>query len=322
MVKLQYNQNIFNGIAGEFNRNFVESIRANNAAMIDYIEEDSPVQLSLTQLKAPWGLVRVGVKSKTPPTTTYDYPTQTGSGITVCVLDTGIDISHPDFEGRAVAGKSFVSTETTTMDLHGHGTHCAGTIAGKTYGVAKKAKVVAVKVLNSAGSGLMSGVIAGINYCMQTYPAKKTIISMSLGGGTSPSLNDAVMAAYNKGYPVVVAAGNESTDACTKSPSGCPGALAVGAIDNADKLASFSNTGTCVRIVAPGVGITSTAPKNTVKSMSGTSMACPHVAGVMAIYLSTPTYVFSTCLNLYNKVVERGSTVTDLSYKVAYNKLT
>lgn len=192
-----------------------------------------------TQSGAPWGLGRISHRNA--GSTQYVYDTSAGSGITVYVIDTGILISHSQFGGRARWGANFVDSSNT--DGNGHGTHCAGTIAGSTYGVAKAATVVAVKVLSASGSGSNSGVISGIQWATRNATPGKSVISMSLGGGYSASTNSAVRAAVSAGVVVSVAAGNENQNAANVSPASEPTVITVGATDINDRRASFSNFG-------------------------------------------------------------------------------
>jgi subtilisin family serine protease len=209
-----------------------------------------------------------------------------GTGVDVYVIDTGVRASHLDFTSRVVAGFSAVADGRGTDDCHGHGTHVAGTVAGATYGFATKARIVPVRVLDCNGSGSSAGVIAGINWMIQHHVAgQPAVANLSLGGGFDIALNDAVERAVADGITVVVAAGNEATDACTKSPASAVSAITVGATTSLDSRASYSNVGGCVDIFAPGSSIISTgisSPTSTVM-MSGTSMAAPHVAGVAAL---------------------------------------
>jgi PKD repeat protein len=208
----------------------------------------------------------------------------------VYIIDTGINFTHTEYNGRAVAGIDEVTVGGTAADCNGHGSHVAGTVGGTTYGVAKKVKLVAVRVLDCAGSGTTSGVIAGIDWVTaqkKAAPAVPSAANMSLGGGVSATLNAAVANSVTAGVVYAIAAGNNTPDACSYSPASEPSAITVGATDINDGFASFSNRGSCVDINAPGVNITSawmgtTTATNTI---SGTSMATPHVAGTIALYL-------------------------------------
>ncbi len=239
-----------------------------------------------TQGCAPWGLDRIDQRSL-PLNTTFT-PAGTGAGVRAYVIDTGIYASN-DFSTRLTTGYDFVDNDTDATDCHGHGTHVAGTVAGTAYGVAKQATLVPVRVLSCTGSGYTSDVIAGINWAISDHQAHPgpAVANMSLGGSADKSTDDAVAAAVAAGITMVVAAGNSNADACTASPARETTAITVGAIDSSDARASFSNYGTCVDIFAPGVSITSdgiSSPTSTA-TMSGTSMASPHTAGTVAVYL-------------------------------------
>jgi len=222
----------------------------------------------------------------------YSYSSDgAGSGVYVYVLDTGIFINHADYRGRATWGANYAGGSNN--DGNGHGTHCAGTIGGTTFGIAKQANLVAVKVLSDSGSGSIAGIISGIQWatsnCINNGYAG-CVFSMSLGGTSGGTMRTAITAAYNAGIPTVAAAGNSNANACGFYPAGYPECITVGATDAYDYRSSFSNFGTCVKIFAPGTGITSTWRDGSTAVLSGTSMACPHVAGQAAALLSTRTY--------------------------------
>ena len=256
---------------------------------------------------ALWGLDRID-QANLPLSDSFSYNDTAGQGVTVYVLDTGILTSHAQFAGRTIPVQSYITTSikqkgrTTivvdTTDGNGHGTHCAGTVGGITTGVAKGVSLVAVKVLSDRGSGSFSGIISGIDYVRNECPAgKKCIISMSLGGGSSQAVDDAVNAADAAGILVVVAAGNygNTANACAGSPAGAAGAFTVGATTITDSLATYSSNGACVDILAPGSGVysawfTSNTAYNTI---SGTSMATPHVSGLAALYWADGSYTLA-----------------------------
>jgi len=280
---------------------------------VDYIEKDGIVTINAltTQTGAPWGLGRISHRER--PSTDYIYDTSAGEGVKVYVIDTGIYIGHSQFGGRATWGANFVDTDNT--DGNGHGTHCAGTIGGSTYGVSKKASLVAVKVLDKTGSGSNSGVISGIQWVANNAPAG-SVLSMSLGGSFSAATNNAVAAAVSKGVTSVVAAGNSNANAANYSPASEPSAITVGAIDQNDARASFSNFGSLLDIFAPGVNILSSWIGSTTatNTISGTSMATPHVAGLAAYLiklenLSSPAAVVARikALSTNGKITNAGS---------------
>jgi subtilisin family serine protease len=249
---------------------------------VEYVEEDGIIHTGATQTGATWGLDRIDQRDR-PLNGTYVY-NFTGSGVRVYVIDTGIRTTHTQFGGRASA--VYDAFGGNGQDCNGHGTHVAGTIGGSTYGVAKSAMLRAVRVLNCSGSGSTSGVIAGVNWVTQNH-IKPAAANMSLGGGASSSLDTAVQNSINAGVTYAVAAGNSSTDACTQSPARVGAAITVGSSTSSDARSSFSNFGTCVDIFAPGSSITSawSTSDTATNTISGTSMASPHVAGVAALYL-------------------------------------
>jgi cerevisin len=251
---------------------------------------------------APWGLARISHRDSLSFGTfnKYYYTADGGEGVDVYVIDTGTNTEHVDFEGRASWGKTIPDGDADE-DGNGHGTHCSGTIAGAKYGVAKKANIKAVKVLRSNGSGSMSDVVKGVDYAAESHQeqveiAKKgkkkgfkgSAANMSLGGGKSSILDQAVNAAVDVGIHFAVAAGNDNQDSCNYSPAAAEKAVTVGASTLADERAYFSNYGPCNDIFAPGLNIQSTwiGSKYAVNTISGTSMASPHIAGLLAYMLS------------------------------------
>ena len=259
---------------------------------VEYIEEDFEVNCNVDQFNPVWGLSKISNKNNV-----YSYPEDQGVS-NVFVIDTGIDVNHPEFEGRAVWGANFV--DNNNSDCNNHGTHVAGTIGSKTYGVHKKAKLFGVKVLNCQGSGSSSGVMAGVQWAIDYHKnnsCKKSVINMSLGGGGSSNIFQSLLdEAFSLGVVTVVAAGNEYSDACLSFPAGYNNVITVGATTSSDSFASFSNYGRCVDILAPGQNIESTIPGGSVAVYSGTSMASPHVAGVVSLMMSYCDYSSSSIL--------------------------
>ncbi|KAK2741059.1 Secreted subtilisin-like serine protease sub11 [Myotisia sp. PD_48] len=282
-LKHQWDINGWKAYSGSFDEDTLREILRNHN--VNFVEPDRKVKLSAitTQRNAPsWGLGRASHKQR--GSRDYVYDDSAGKGITFYGVDTGIDINHSDFSGRIRWGINTVDSQD--RDCHGHGTHTAGTVAGTTYGLAKKADIVSVKVLDCQGSGEWSGVIEGINWCVTDAKAKgvigKAVMNLSIGGEFTQSVNDAASQAQAAGIFLAVAAGNENVDARNSSPASAPDVCTTGATDSSDRKASFSNYGSILDIYAPGVDIQSTMPNGRTGPMSGTSMAAPHVAGVGA----------------------------------------
>jgi subtilisin family serine protease len=253
---------------------------------VAYVEADATVSLSTTQTNATWGIDRIDQRNR-PLSTTYNY-TSTGAGVRAYVIDTGIRITHSDFGGRAISGFTAINDGRGTNDCNGHGTHVAGTVGGSRYGVAKNVTLVAVRVLSCSGSGTTSGVIAGIDYVTGAHsPGAPAVANMSLGGGASSSLDRAVNRSIDDGVSYAVAAGNSNANACNSSPARVPAALTAGSTTSTDARSSFSNIGSCLDLFAPGSSITSAwyTSNTATNTISGTSMASPHVAGAAARYL-------------------------------------
>jgi subtilisin family serine protease len=252
---------------------------------VQLVEQDRAVRIaSTTQNNAQWGLDRIDQHSRT--LNSRYTPTDDGSAVTAYVIDTGIHINHHEFAGRASYGYDFVGDDPTAGDCNGHGTHVSGILGGAHYGVAKKVKLVAVRVLDCSGSGSLSDVIAGVNWVTR-HAVKPAVANMSLNGDYSPSLEKAVAASIASGVTYAVAAGNEDVDACADSPAGLGAAITVGATDAKDGRAWFSDYGRCLDLFAPGVNIRSSVSTNdtATAAWSGTSMATPFVAGAAALAL-------------------------------------
>ncbi|RGB43520.1 cerevisin precursor [Rhizophagus diaphanus] len=322
-IKHTFDFDNFQGYSGRFSKEVLDKIRRSDE--VAYVEKDQMVYATELQKNAPWGLARISHRSRLTFGTfnKYLYNENGGDGVTVYIIDTGVNINHEDFEGRAVWGIT-VPQGDEDIDGNGHGTHVAGTVAGKSFGVSKRSKIVAIKVLRSNGSGTMSDVIKGVEYAAQFHLNEKekarkerrvfkgSGANMSLGGGKSRTLDDAVNGAVSVGLNFAVAAGNDNRDACDYSPAAAENAITVGASTIEDERAWFSNYGKCVDVFGPGKDIRSAwigSPRAT-NTISGTSMASPHVAGLIAYLLSlepdSSSEFYSTLLTpkeLKNKIL-------------------
>lgn len=256
---------------------------------VEFVEEDQPMEAVVTQNNPPWGLDRIDQRNL-PLNRTYVY-NSTGTGVNAYIIDTGIRISHADFGGRATADFTAINDGRGAIDCNGHGTHVSGTTGGRTYGVAKNVRLHAVRVLDCNGSGTTSGVISGVDW-VTAHAARPAVANMSLGGGASTALDNAVARSINSGISYSIAAGNSNANACNSSPARVSSAVTVGSTTTTDARSSFSNFGTCVTLFAPGSNILSTwnASDTATATLSGTSMATPHVTGAIARFLQgTPT---------------------------------
>ena len=277
-------QNAIKGFSVKMSEGMAKKLAEDPA--VAWVEEDGEVSIDTTQSGATWGLDRIDQRDR-PLNGTFVY-TRTGAGVKAYIIDTGIRRTHTQFGTRAIDGYDAVDGTLPAADCHGHGTHVAGTVGGSTYGVAKGVTLVAVRVLNCSGSGSNSGVIAGIDWVRGNHAAgAPAVANMSLGGSASSAIDTAVNNCINDGVTFAVAAGNSNANACNYSPSRVAAAITVGSTTSSDVRSSFSNYGTCVDIFAPGSSITSAwSTSNTAtNTISGTSMATPHVAGVAALYL-------------------------------------
>ncbi|MGW0842987.1 S8 family peptidase [Streptomyces sp. NPDC002787] len=285
-VKRTY-KSALNGYSAELSATEAKRLAADPA--VASVEQNQVFTVDATQSNAPWGLDRSD-QASLPLSGTYTYPDSAGSGVTAYVIDTGVRISHAQFGGRAFNGYDAVSNDNVAQDGNGHGTHVASTIAGSTYGIAKQAKIVAVRVLNNSGSGTTAGVVAGIDWVTANHSGP-SVANMSLGGGASTAIDTAVRNSISSGVTYAVAAGNSSANASSYSPARVTEAITVGATTNTDARASYSNYGSVLDIFAPGSSITAGwhTSDTATNTISGTSMATPHVAGAAAVYLAGHT---------------------------------
>lgn len=311
-IKKRFSFGKFEGLAGEFSKEVIERISSN--PLIEMITKDIPLSAVSIQENAPPHLARVSQEEQVDldQEMNYFYSDQfQGKGVRVYIIDTGVYVEHPEFQGRAELGPNF-SEDYQNMDYVGHGTHVAGIAGSKTYGVAKQISIHSVKVLDKDGQGSLSSVISGLEYAvnhMHENGNMPSIANLSLGAIKSSILDSAVRSAYQAGLVLVVAAGNNNMDACKTSPAGSPYAITVGAInDFNDNIAHFSNFGKCVDIFAGGVDVQSLNnfqhSTDTIQILSGTSMASPIVAGLSAILLNQGYAVDQILLEVQKLAVE------------------
>jgi aqualysin 1 len=301
------------GFAAQLSDEQVAALRADPD--VAYVEQDQVMRLTTTQTSATWGIDRSDQRAL-PLSGTYTY-VNTGAGVSAYIIDTGIRFDHVDFGGRAVTGFDAVDGGSAD-DCNGHGTHVAGTVGGTTYGIAKSARLVGVRVLSCSGSGTTSGVIAGIDWVTANH-VKPAVANMSLGGGASTTLDNAVKNSIAAGVSYAIAAGNgnrggRQDDACKYSPARVPEAMTISATNNTDTKPTWANYGNCVDWFAPGVSITSAwyTSATATATISGTSMATPHTAGVAALYLqsnpgASPATVRDALFNNTTKSVVKSS---------------
>jgi subtilisin family serine protease len=277
-------RNVFPGVVVDLSSSAASNLQRN--PNVERVEADQPVAKNDTRSPATWGLDRIHQRSL-PLDNTYSYPTSAGNGVFAYVIDSGVKAGHSEFGGRVRTGYSAVADGRGTEDCDGHGTHVAGTVAGATWGVASRASIVPVRVLDCVGSGTVAGVIAGLDYVAGDTTRRPAVANLSLGGGANQSLDDALNRVVAAGVTVVAAAGNSNADACSFSPGRAAAAVTVGSITSSDARASYSNYGSCLDLFAPGSSITSASISSDTATvaLSGTSMAAPHVAGGVALLL-------------------------------------
>lgn len=308
-VKRNYNR-VINAALINANPNRINAL-ANNPR-VRLIEQDAIVTTAGIQSNPSWGLDRIDQRAL-PLSGTYDDANNTGSNIPVYIVDTGIYAAHVDFENRVTSGFTVITDGRGSNDCNGHGTHVAGTVGGKNFGVAKTVTLIPVRVLDCNGSGTLSGVIAGLDWLAANHPTGLAgVVNMSLGGAASSSLDIAVENLINRKISVVVAAGNSNADACRYSPARVPAALTIGSTETNDARAGYSNFGTCLDLFAPGSSIPSAWIGSTTatSTISGTSMASPHVAGIVARLLASSPNLSPSQVDA---IVKNGATANVVS---------
>lgn len=274
---------VLDGFAARLTASQVATLRDDPG--VRRVTPDRILRISSSQSSPSWGLDRIDQRAE-PLDRSYSYAT-TGAGVSVYSIDTGIRLDHHEFGGRAVSGYDYVDGDSDASDCNGHGTHVAGTVGGSTYGVAKAANLVALRVLDCDGDGYESDFISALQYVIDHHAARPAVVNISAGGEVSTELDQAVAAVVQAGVPVVVAAGNDDRDACTGSPAREPSAITVAASTKTDDRAGFSDFGSCVDVFAPGTEVLSayTGSSTATATLEGTSMATPHVVGAVARYL-------------------------------------
>jgi len=319
-IKQEY-KSIFNGVV--VNAPLSKMVALANNPNVLVVEDDLQVTTAAIQSAAPWGLDRID-QTTLPLSTTFDDLDLKGDNTYSFVVDTGIDADNVEFSGRVAAGFTAVLDGLGSKDCNGHGTHVAGIIGAKTFGVAKNTNLIPVRVLDCAGSGSYSSVIAGLDWIAANHtPGTAAVVNMSLGGSASSTLDGAVTTLISKGINVVVAAGNSNSDACKSSPARVPDALTIAATDRNDNRASYSNFGSCIDLFAPGSSITSTwLGASGVNTISGTSMSAPNVSGIVARFIAansslTPQQVANSIKTSSTKNVVIGAGTGSLN-QIAY----
>ncbi|MEW5926584.1 MAG: S8 family peptidase [Gemmatimonadota bacterium] len=292
-----------NGFAASLNDGQLNALRHN--PNVEYVEQDQVAEAAATQSSATWGIDRIDQRSR-PLSGTYTYNT-TASTVYAYIIDTGIYASHTQFGGRA--SNVYDALGGNGTDCNGHGTHVAGTVGSSTYGVAKGVRLRGVRVLNCSGSGSTSGIISAVDW-VRANRVNPAVANLSLGGGYSSTLNTAITNLSNSGVFVAVAAGNESQNACNVSPASAAAATTVAASTSSDARASYSNYGSCVDLYAPGSSIRSTWLNGGTNTISGTSMASPHVAGVGALYKATYGNASSSTIDSWIKNNSTANVIT------------